>query len=358
MSSSSRNDGVRGLEQPTISVVIPARNEESIIDKTLQAIGGVLDSCGESYEIVVVDDGSRDGTYERILAMNGEDARVRGIRFSRNFGKEAALLAGLQASRGDAVITMDADLQHPPSLIPEFIRHWKEGAKVVHGFKRERECDGWLRCWRASLFNWVLCKLGGVDVRNSSDFKLLDRLVVETIAGRFPEKRRFFRGLTDWVGFEQASVPFDVVPREAGAGKWSLLGLCDLAATALVSFTSAPLRIVTFLGFVTLAFAALLTAETLWSWVHGNAVSGFATLEITVLLIGSFIMISLGILGEYIAKIYDEVKGRPAFLVAAACGFESKGAGIEGEDRQAYLSSSVDFGPSRKLRDQPMREQA
>jgi polyisoprenyl-phosphate glycosyltransferase len=318
------SDGIVGASQRCISVVIPAHNEEAGIERAVQVIGGILDSCHEPYEIVIVDDGSRDGTYEKIVDLAAEDGRIRGVRFSRNFGKEAALLAGLRASKGEAVITIDADLQHPPALIPELIRLWRNGAKIVHGFKRERGGDGQLKRWRAALFNWVLSKLGGVDVRNSSDFKLLDRLVVETIANRLPEKRRFYRGLTDWVGFTQVSIPFDVVPREVGSGKWSVLALFDLAATALISFTSAPLRIVTFLGFLTLGFAALVTADTLWSWLQSKAVSGFATLEITILVIGSFVMISLGIVGEYIAKIYDEVKERPPFLVASTCGFEEE----------------------------------
>ncbi|MBI5014006.1 MAG: glycosyltransferase family 2 protein [Deltaproteobacteria bacterium] len=316
---------------PRLSVVLPAHNEAAGLARALAEIGSVLATCGVTYELLVVDDGSRDRTFDEIQALAAADRCVRGIRLSRNFGKEAALLAGLEAARGDAVVTIDADLQHPPHLIPELLDRWRAGARVVHAVKRDRSHDTRMARWRSAAFHGLLTRLGGVDVRNSSDFKLLDRAVVDALVTAFPERSRFYRGLADWVGFEQASVPFDVAPREAGHGKWSLGALLGLATTALVSFTSAPLRIVTSLGFLTLAFGALVAADTVWSRFQGTAVSGFATLEITLLFLGSLIMISLGIVGEYIAKIYDETKHRPAYLVASTCGFEEKDPG--GTDR-------------------------
>ena len=246
------------------------------------------------------------------------------MRFSRNFGKESALLAGLEEASGDIVITIDADLQHPPELIPVLLEQWREGFKVVHAVKQERTQDNMFTRWRAAVFNSLLTRIGGVDVRNSSDYKLLDRAAVDVIVKSLSERRRFYRGLADWIGFEQVTVPFVVAERNAGKGKWSILSLADLATTAIVSFTSAPLRIVTFLGLLTLVFGMLVAGETLWSWTHGGAVSGFATIIITLLIIGSFIMISLGIIGEYIAKMYDEIKGRPAYLVSSRCGFDDK----------------------------------
>jgi hypothetical protein len=209
------------------------------------------------------------------------------------------------------------------------LERWRAGAKVVHAVKRERSYDGAITRWRAAVFNNLLTRLGGIDVRNASDFKLLDRVAVDAIVARLPERRRFYRGLADWVGFEQAAVPFDVGSRGSGEGKWSLRALFDLATTAIVSFTAAPLRIVTVLGSVTLAFALLVAGDTLWSWATGDSVSGFATLEITLLLLGSFIMISLGIVGEYIAKIYEEIKGRPHFIVADTSGFDGEVAGSD-----------------------------
>ena len=307
---------------PLLSIVIPAHNEREGIASALQEIDRVVAGCDVDHELIVVDDGSQDGTYEEVQAIAATGLPVKAIRFSRNFGKESALLAGLKAASGQAVVTMDADLQPPPSLVPTMLERWRAGAKVVHAVKRERAHDAAVTRWRAALFNGLLARLGGIDVRNASDFKLLDRVVVDAIVVRLPERRRFYRGLTDWVGFEQVSVPFDVGVRDAGEGKWSLGALFDLATTAILSFTAAPLRIVTVLGLLTLGLALLVTADTLRSRLAGSAPSGFATLEITLLLLGSFIMISLGIVGEYIAKIYDEIKARPHFIVAETSGFE------------------------------------
>lgn len=310
-----------GSANPLISVVLPAHNEEAGISRAFDVIGHTLDECGVSWEIIAVDDGSRDQTFSVISSIARNDSRIRGIHFSRNFGKEAALLAGINAARGDAVITMDADLQHPPSVIPKMLEAWRAGAKVVHAVKRQREHDSAVMRLRASLFNKTLSWLGGINIQNASDFKLMDRVVVNVIARQLPERRRFFRGLADWVGYKSVEIPFDVAQRSDGEGKWSLLGLVELALTALVSFTSAPLRIVTIMGLLTLALGLGITVDTLWSWLHGRAVSGFATTILTLLIIGSFIMISLGIIGEYIAKIYEEVKARPVYLIDESVGF-------------------------------------
>ena len=301
--------------QTFISVVLPAHNEEAGIYRAFAVIGGILDQCGVNWEIVAVDDGSRDDTYRLVRERARSDPRIRGIHFSKNFGKEAALLAGVTAARGQAVITMDADLQHPPEIIPQMIAAWRAGAKIVHGVKRDRRHDSVAMRLRARLFNSVITALGGINIQNSSDFKLLDRVVVDVITRQLPERRRFFRGLTNWVGFRSMEIPFDVAERRDGVGKWSILGLIELALTALVSFTSAPLRVILFLGMMTMALGAYLTVDTLWSWVQGRAVDGFATIIMTLLIIGSFIMISLGVIGEYIAKIYEEVKNRPIYLI-------------------------------------------
>jgi glycosyltransferase involved in cell wall biosynthesis len=304
-----------------VSVVIPAYHEEENIERTVQVVREHLKKCDIEYEILIVDDGSRDGTFGKVCKMAETGTGVRGIRLSRNFGKEAAILAGLTAARGNAVITIDADLQHPPDLIPEMIRRWRAGVRVVHAVKRSRASDSFLARQRAALFNKVLTRLGGIDMQNASDFKLLDRVAVDMVVSGLRERSRFFRGLAQWVGFEQESIPFDVAFRHSGQGKWSLRALFDLGITAFVSFTTDPLRIVMFLGLATLAFAVVVAVETFWSVYRGRSVSGFATLEITILLIGSFVMISLGILGEYIAKIYEETKARPPYIVSSRCGF-------------------------------------
>jgi glycosyltransferase involved in cell wall biosynthesis len=308
-------------DQPgLLSVVVPAHNEARGIAHAVDVIARTLASCGMALEIIVVDDGSRDGTFDCVRDLAQRDPRVKGLRFTRNFGKEAALLAGLRCSSGDAVVTIDSDLQHPPALIPSMIEAWRNGAMVVDAVKRSRDTDGMVTRMRAGIFNALMSRLGGVNLQNASDFKLLDRVVVDAITRGLPEKQRFYRGLADWVGYRHASVPFDVEARAEGQGKWTLWKLADLATTAIVSFTSAPLRIVTILGMATLVFGFGVAAESLVGWFQGRAVSGFTTTIITLLIVGSFIMISLGIIGEYIAKIYDEIKARPSYLVEGMVG--------------------------------------
>ena len=303
-----------------ISVVIPAHDEATGIGRAVAAISDCLDSCSPDWEIVIVDDGSRDSTFEIVRSMASHDPRIKALRFSRNFGKEAALLAGLRAARGDAVITIDADLQHPPALIPVMVERWRGGAMVVDAVKRRRDTDAPLTRLRAHIFNALITKLGGVNLENASDFKLLDRIVVDTIARSLPERQRFYRGLSEWVGFSRASILFDVEQRLDGKGRWTLPKLLDLALTAMVSFTSAPLRIVTILGSATLLFGLGVASDALISWFRGIAVSGFTTTIMTLLILGSFIMISLGVIGEYIAKIYDEIKARPPYLIEMTLG--------------------------------------
>ena len=300
---------------PLLSVVMPAFNEAAGIQAAIQTVDGVLGALRYSYEIVVVDDGSHDDTFTLAAAMCDAGLRVRAIKLSRHFGKEAALLAGLQHAHGDAVITIDADLQHPPSLIPSMIDAWERGAKVVHGVKRSRGDESWWSAARARIVNAMITRLGGVDVRDSSDFKLLDRAAVDLLTNFMPERRRFYRGLAGWIGLSQVSLEFDVAPRRRGKSGWSLRSLLALSLTALISFTSAPLRIVSILGLITLLLGVAVAVDALWSWFRGVSVSGFATTIMTILIIGSFTMISLGVIGEYIAKIYDEIKQRPVFVV-------------------------------------------
>ena len=309
---------------PLLSIVVPAHNEATGIARALEIMIGAAAESGMDLEVIVVDDGSRDGTFDQVAALSSRDARVKGLRFTRNFGKEAAILAGLAVAAGDAVVTIDADLQHPPELMPRMVEAWRNGAMVVDGVKRKRESDGAFTRWRAGLFNAVLSRLGGINLENASDFKLLDRAVVDALTHKLPERQRFYRGLADWVGYPHASVPFDVAVRHEGEGKWSMWNLVKLATTAIVSFTSAPLQIVTVLGVLTLALGFVVGADALISWFRGQAVSGFATTIITLLIVGSFIMISLGIIGEYIAKIYDEIKARPPYLVESSVGFEQR----------------------------------
>jgi glycosyltransferase involved in cell wall biosynthesis len=297
-----------------LSVVVPALNEEDGIEGTVQELARTMRPLPYRFEIIVVDDGSRDRTFDRVAAMSDAGWPVRAIRLSRNFGKEAALLAGLQQARGDAVLTIDADLQHPPGLIPNMVAAWERGAKVVHAVKRRHGEHWWVR-FRAHVIYVLITSVGGIDVRNSSDFKLLDRTVIDVLVQSVPERGRFYRGLVRWLGFPQATLEFEVGRRAQGESRWTFRSLLGLSLTALVSFTSAPLRIVTVLGGLTFALGAVIASDTLISWHRGRAVSGFATIIMTLLIVGSFIMISLGIIGEYIAKIYDEIKQRPVFVI-------------------------------------------
>ena len=310
--------------RPVISAVIPAYNESQGIKEAVTHIAEIISACESDWEIILVDDGSRDQTFQQIAELAAAEPRIKGISLSRNFGKEAAMLAGLEHAAGEAVIILDADLQHPPSFIPEMIEKWRAGAQIVHAVKRSRKEDSVAKKAAAFCINQLISSLGGINVKNSSDFKLLDREIVDIIVDQLPERERFFRGLTSWLGFAEEYIYFDVASRQGDESKWSFWSLLELSITALTSFTSLPLRIVTFLGFATLILGAFVATDALWSLAKGEAVSGFATIIISLLLIGSFIMISLGIIGEYIAKIYEEVKARPHYLVKARVGVDKK----------------------------------
>jgi len=299
-----------------LSIVIPAFNEAKSLPLMLARLENILQPLGLSYEIVVVDDGSTDNTFEVLQRLQKDVPTLSAVRFSRQFGKEAGLLAGLQRTQGESVITLDADLQHPPEYIPEFIKLWQEGHQLVYGVKRERE-DGWLRQKFANVFNRLFSKMAGFDLTRSSDFMLLDRRLVNMLVQDFPERGRFYRGLSRWLGFDAALVEFDVAPREVGETNWSPFALFQYALNSITRYSQIPLQMVTFLGLITLLITFILGIEVLYSKWMGVSVSGFATLEITLLFLGSMIMIGLGIIGQYLSHIYEEIKQRPLFIVAA-----------------------------------------
>ena len=330
------------LSKPLLSVVIPVYEECDILPDTLKTIVAVLTSISSEFEIIVVDDGSRDASFAQITAVHDYDPRIKGIRLSRNFGKEAALLAGLKRANGRAVITIDADLQHPPDLIPKLVEQWQAGAAIVHAVKQERRShhsvaqqfknllrserreEGRLYQWAQYAFNWAFSRAAGFDMMGSSDFKLLDAKVARLLVERFPEYGRFYRGLSTWIGFKQALVPFTVQPRSGGNSHWSVAALMRYAWHTLTAFSAVPLQIIPLLGVLMFIVTLVLGVEAVISRLSGNAVSGFATLEITILFTGSLIMIGLGIIGRYLAQIYDELKRRPVFLVAEEIGFDEK----------------------------------
>ena len=302
-----------------VSVVLPAYNEEKMIKKAAETIGGILKKEKIDYEIVFVDDGSKDATWMEIENAGKEDEHVNGVHFSRNFGKESAMMAGLENAGGDCVVVMDCDLQHPPETIVEMYRLWQQGYEVVEGVKRTRGKESVFHKMSAGLFYKMISKAVKIDMSHASDFKLLDRRAVEALL-EMPERNAFFRALSSWIGFKTVSVEFDVHEREVGESKWSTKSLIRYAISNIVSFSSAPMMLVGFTGILGFLFAVILGIQTLVKYFSGNAVEGFTTVILLILIMGSFILMGLGIIGYYIAKIYEEVKCRPRYIISRKIG--------------------------------------
>lgn len=297
-----------------LSVVIPSYNEEGNIENTVKVLSGILGENAIDYELLFVNDGSSDKTYELIEAESKKNNRVKGISFSRNFGKEASIFAGLQVAVGDCVVVMDCDLQHPAEIIPKMYKLWEEGFEVVEGIKSSRGKEGIFHKMCAGMFYNVMSKLIRMDMKSTSDFKLLDRKVVDVLLS-LPEKNTFFRALSFWVGFKTTKVEYDVAERKYGTTKWSFRSLMRYAINNATSFSVLPLQIVTVLGIVSILLSLVLGIQTLVKYFMGTAAEGFPTVILLILLIGGFIMLSLGIIGHYIGKIYEEVKGRPKYII-------------------------------------------
>lgn len=305
---------------PEVSIIVPAFNEADVLALFLEQLFGVLRTCSTSHEVWVVDDGSRDATWECLRAELPRYPELHGVRFTRNFGKEAAILAGLRQARGRAVIVMDADGQHPPTLLPQMLEPWRAGkAQIVAAQKANRETDSLMARLNAHLFNGLMHTLTGLNLEGASDFRLLDRRVVDTLLA-FPEKVRFFRGMTVWTGFTTVAVSFDVAPRIAGETHWSTAQLTRLAITAITSFSAKPLGMIFRLGMLGMVAAALLVLQALYSWLTGVAVSGWTSMTVVVLFFGSANLLGIGVLGAYLAQIFEETKGRPVFLVGEIVG--------------------------------------
>jgi len=302
-------------QPPFLSIVLPVFREGRHLPAFLTAVRSSMGKCNLPYEVVLVDDGSPDETWQVILEEAKGSQALRALRLSRNFGKESALCAGLEHARGDAVIAMDADGQHPPSLIPDMVRQWQtSGDDIVEAVKRGRGRESLSNKLGAQLFYFILNKLSGFHFKGASDFKLMNRKAVDAWL-KMHERNVFFRGMTIWMGFTTVQIPFEVVPRSAGHSTWSVLKRLKLALIGITAFSSFPLHLVTLAGVVFLAISVLLGLETLYLKLAGRAVSGFATVILLELIIGSLLMISLGIIGEYLARIYEEVKGRPRYIV-------------------------------------------
>lgn len=297
-----------------LSIILPAYNEKENIDRTAAVLSGVLEKAEIPYELLFISDGSTDGTYGEICRLAAEDGRVRGAEFSRNFGKEAAIFAGLELAEGDACIVMDCDLQHPPEVIPEMYGLWKEGYEVVEGIKTDRGKESVFHRMSAGVFYGIMSKMMKMDMRSSSDFKLLDRKVVNVLLG-LGERNTFFRALSFWAGFRSVKVEYEVRERAIGSSKWSFKSLIKYAISNVTSFSTVPLQMVTVMGMISILFSFILAVQTLVKFLMGTAVEGFTTVILLILIIGGFIMISLGVIGHYLARIYEEVKGRPRYII-------------------------------------------
>lgn len=303
-----------GAAPVEVSVVVPAFNEGDNLAPLVDALARILGQCTATFEIVIVDDGSRDGTDAVLSELSGRFAFVRPLRLSRNFGKEAAMGAGLQDACGDCIIFIDADLQHPPELIPEMLSRWRAGADVVNAVKRSRGRESLFYRTFAGTFNRIMSSAIGTDIRNASDYKLIDRQVASALLA-CPERNRFFRGLVAWVGFREENLLFDVQERNAGASKWGLLSLARYSLRNVVAFSALPLIGVAYAGFFVVLMGLLLLFQTLYNYASGHALSGFTTVIVVQILLSGMILFGLGIIAIYMARMYEEQKSRPLFLI-------------------------------------------
>lgn len=298
-----------------LSIVLPAYNEEQNIENTAKVLSEIMRENQIDYELVFISDGSKDGTFEQICKVAKENPHVKGAQFSRNFGKEAGIFAGLELTTGDAVVVMDCDLQHPPQVIPQMWKLWQSGVEVVEGIKSDRGRESLGYKLSAGLFYKIMSKLIKMDMNSSSDYKLLDRKVVDVLL-TLPERNTFFRALTFWAGFRTETVEYEVQDRQFGESKWSLWSLMKYAITNATSFSTLPLQLVTIMGAISIFFSVILAVQTMVKYLCGTAVEGFTTVILLILIIGGFIMLSLGVIGHYLARIYEEVKGRPKYIIS------------------------------------------
>lgn len=300
---------------PELSVVLPAYNEEEMVEKAANALKELFERENIDYEIVFVNDGSKDRTWERLMNICKLNNRVSAVNFSRNFGKEAAVFAGLANVHGKCCVVMDCDLQHPPEVIIKMYELWKQGYEVVEGVKKSRGDESVFHKASAGIFYKLMSKAAKIDMSRASDFKLLDRKAVTSILS-IGEVNAFFRALSSWVGYKTTSVEFDVQERTAGQSKWSTYSLIKYAITNIASFSAAPMQIVTIAGVIVFLMGVGLGIQTLVYYFTGRAVEGFTTVIMLLLIIGSIIMMSLGVIGYYISKIYEEVKRRPRYIIS------------------------------------------
>lgn len=302
-----------------LSVIIPAYNEELMIARAEAAIAEVLNKAGIEYEIIFVDDGSKDTTWYEIQSISNIKNNVYGLHFSRNFGKEAAIMAGLNAANGECSVVIDCDLQMPPETIVEMYALWKQGYEVIEGVKNSRGKESFAYEVATGTFYKLISKATGFDMENSSDFKLLDKKAVNVLIN-MNEKNAFFRALSSWIGFNTTYVTFDVREREVGTSKWCKTALFKYAMSNIASFSTVPMQLVTVLGAIMLIISVIFSMISFIQKINGIGLPGFTTVILLLLFSSSIIMISLGIMGYYIACIYEEIKGRPRYIISSTCG--------------------------------------
>jgi dolichol-phosphate mannosyltransferase len=305
--------------QPVFSIIVPVFNEKECLAELYQRICAVMDSTKEVWEFVMIDDGSRDGSTDIIRGLAKEDSRVRAVIFARNFGHQIAVTAGLDYARGQAVVIIDADLQDPPELILELAARWREDYQVVFAVRTEREGENWFKLFSASMFYRIISRITDVKIpMDAGDFRLLDRKVVDVLKNMH-ERHRFLRGMAAWVGFRQIGVPYQRAARFGGETKYPLRKMIRLALNAITGFSYFPLQLATYIGFVAATFSILAIPAVIIARLAGNQpFYGQTTTLISVLFLGGVQLISLGILGEYLGRVYDEVKGRPLYITSEA----------------------------------------
>jgi polyisoprenyl-phosphate glycosyltransferase len=307
-------DFIGALYPIEVSVVVPAFNEEDNLVRIVSVLEGILRASSSSFEIVIVNDGSSDGTEAKLTELEAGEHCVKAVNLSRNFGKEAAMAAGLEVASGKCIVFIDADLQHPPELIPEMLAYWRRGSDVVNAVKRDRGNESITYRLFAGTFNRIMSFSIGADASGACDFKLIDRQVANALRN-CPERNRFFRGLVAWVGYKVENLSFDVHERNAGVTKWSTLSLIKYSIRNALAFSSLPLIGVAYAGFFVIFLGILLFAQTLYNYLSGEALSGFTTVIAVQILLSGMILFSLGIIAIYIARIYDEQKSRPMFII-------------------------------------------
>lgn len=307
------------MEKPKFTIIAPIYNELENIPELYPRIRDVMNQAGQPWELILVDDGSTDGSTEAIRKLGANDERVRPVIFARNFGHQIAVSAGIDYSRGDAVVIIDADLQDPPEVILDLIAKWQEGYEVVYAVRQEREGETWFKKTTASLFYRLIHAITNVDIPlDTGDFRLMDQKVISVLKG-MREKHRFLRGMSAWVGFRQVGVPYKRKARYAGESKYPLKKMVQFALNAITSFSYFPLQVATVLGFIAAGLSVLaIPVVAILRLITGTALLGQATTLIIVLFLGGVQLISLGIIGEYIGRIYDEAKNRPLYVVAEA----------------------------------------